>query len=351
MALLKNVWHAAAWSQEVGDKPFARTIANEHILLYRKAGGSIVALNDTCPHRFAPLHRGKIVNGEIECGYHGLRFNDKGACVHNPHGDGTVPKSAAVKVYPVAEKDTLIWVWLGDPARADKAAIPEFPWLNETDTYDFSGGHVMHMPLAWDLILDNLLDLTHGAYLHPDTLAPTPDLRTETNLRRDGDRVYSLLSTFDAPPPPIWTATGAATGKVHVDTWLEMRWDAPATFFLDVGVMPTGHGREDGNALPTVHIITPETEETSHYFWKMFRNFSRGNPKVSEVMEEFATRAFQDEDRPMIRAVQERMAGRDFWEMDPVLLPTDAAAIQARRMIKKLLKEEADEAAGGAARS
>ena len=340
MALLKNVWHAAAWSEEVSDRPFARTIANEPVLLYRGRDGTIIALSDTCPHRFAPLHRGKVVDDAIECGYHGLRFDRKGACVYNPHGDGAIPKSASIKAYPVVEQDTLIWVWLGDPALADASSVPEFPWLNEAETYDFSGGHVMHMPLAWDLILDNLLDLTHGAYLHPDTLAPTPGLKTETDVRRDGERIYSLLSTFDAPPPPIWTATGAATGEVHVDTWLEMRWDAPATFFLDVGVMPTGESREQGNALPTVHIITPETEETSHYFWKMFRNFNRGNDEISAVMEDFATRAFQLEDLPMIRAVQERMAGRDFWELDPVLLPTDAAAIQARRMLKKLLRDE-----------
>ncbi len=340
MSMLKNVWHAAAWSAEVADRPFARTIAKEPVLLYRGTDGKIVALNDTCPHRFAPLHRGNIVNGEIECGYHGLRFDKAGACVHNPHGDGTIPKSASIKAYPVVERDTLIWVWLGDPALADERKVPDYNWLNEDDVYDFSDGHVMHMPLAWDLILDNLLDLTHGAYLHPDTLAPTPGLRTETDVRRDGERIYSLLSTYDAPPPPIWTATGAATGDVHVDTWLEMRWDAPATFFLDVGVKPTGGEREEGNALPTVHIITPETEETSHYFWKMFRNFNRGNEEIGAIMEEFATRAFQDEDRPMIRAVQERMGGRDFWDLDPVLLPSDAAAIQARRMIKKMLRDE-----------
>jgi vanillate O-demethylase monooxygenase subunit len=336
--MLKNAWYAAAWSQEVADKPFARTIAGEPVLLYR--AGDIVALSDTCPHRFAPLHRGRIVGDAVECGYHGLRFDRTGACIHNPHGSGEIPKSAKIKAYPAVERDTLIWLWFGNPVDADPAAIPDFHWLNDNDAYTFSNGHTMHMPLAWHLILDNLLDLTHGAYLHPNTLAPMPGQRTEVGLRKEGDRIYSLLTTFDTPPPPIWTATGAATGKVNVDTWLEMRWDAPATFFLDVGVTPAGRERAEGNALPTVHIITPETEESSHYLWKMFRNFNHEDQSTSAVMEDFATRAFQDEDRPMIRAVQERMAGRDFWEMEPVLLPTDAAAIQARRILRRRQKEE-----------
>ena len=85
---LRNAWYVAAWSDDLLDgQLLPRTIMKEPIVLYRKSDGKVVALEDRCPHRFAPLHMGKIVNGDcVQCPYHGLEFDASGACVLNPHG-------------------------------------------------------------------------------------------------------------------------------------------------------------------------------------------------------------------------------------------------------------------------
>src|SRR5689334_15975240 len=97
--VLRNSWYCAAWGSELDvGAMIDRTILDERIVLFRDEDGEGVALSNRCPHRFAPLSMGKIVEGgAIECVYHGLRFNAQGSCVLNPHGE--IPKGAGVRVY------------------------------------------------------------------------------------------------------------------------------------------------------------------------------------------------------------------------------------------------------------
>ena len=103
---VRNAWYVAAWSDDVGDGQLVpRTVMNEPIVLYRKADGSPAALHDRCPHRFAPLSMGKIVNGDgVQCPYHGLEFDASGACTLNPHGTKNIPPRARVRSFPAIEK-------------------------------------------------------------------------------------------------------------------------------------------------------------------------------------------------------------------------------------------------------
>src|SRR5262249_25748529 len=69
---LRNAWYVAAWSDDLADgQLIGRTILKQPVVLYRSADGKVAALEDRCPHRFAPLHMGKIVGGDrIQCPYH-----------------------------------------------------------------------------------------------------------------------------------------------------------------------------------------------------------------------------------------------------------------------------------------
>lgn len=124
MSYLRNVWYVAAWASEV--KPgrmLTRTLLEERVLMFRDEAGEARALFDQCPHRFAPLSMGKLCDGGryVQCGYHGLQFDGKGACVSNPHGP--VPKAAKVKSYPLVERYSVLWIWMGDPEQADPASM------------------------------------------------------------------------------------------------------------------------------------------------------------------------------------------------------------------------------------
>src|SRR5579885_1747783 len=115
---LQNAWYVAAWDREVGRTPVARTILNQPVVLYRKADGTAVALEDRCCHRHLPLSKGMVVADDLRCGYHGLRYDATGACVEIP-GQPQIPPTARVRSYPVVEKWNWVWIWMGEPARAD----------------------------------------------------------------------------------------------------------------------------------------------------------------------------------------------------------------------------------------
>jgi phenylpropionate dioxygenase-like ring-hydroxylating dioxygenase large terminal subunit len=111
MPFLKNSWYVAAWSSEV-QGPTHQKIIGEDVLLYRGEHGQVIALGDTCPHRFAPLHLGKVIGDLIQCPYHGLQFNADGHCAHNPFDPAVQPAAAKVRSFPTIERDRFIWIWM-----------------------------------------------------------------------------------------------------------------------------------------------------------------------------------------------------------------------------------------------
>jgi vanillate O-demethylase monooxygenase subunit len=128
--LLRNAWYVAARADELGDKPLARRLRSEPVVLFRDGSGKTAALADRCCHRAAPLHLGRVVESGIRCGYHGLVFDGAGRCVTIP-GQELVPQGAQVRSYPTVEKDQLVWLWMGDPMLADPAKIASPPTPTE----------------------------------------------------------------------------------------------------------------------------------------------------------------------------------------------------------------------------
>lgn len=128
--LLRNAWYIAAWADEIGDQPLARRICNEPIVLFRERTGRVGALVDRCCHRAAPLSMGSVVEEGIQCGYHGLVIDGSGRCVRIP-GQTQIPPDARVRSYPAMEKDQMVWVWMGDPAKADMTKIADYPYHND----------------------------------------------------------------------------------------------------------------------------------------------------------------------------------------------------------------------------
>ena len=171
--LLRNAWYIGAWADEIGgEQPLARRICDEPIVLFRDGAGRVGALADRCCHRAAPLSMGTVVEEGIQCGYHGLVIDGSGRCVRIP-GQKQIPADARVRSYPAVEKDQLVWVWMGDTAKADADRIVDFPyhnepgkWPNKHDVYPIKANYM--------LMVDNLMDLTHLGYLHAKTVGGNP---------------------------------------------------------------------------------------------------------------------------------------------------------------------------------
>ena len=114
-------WYVAAWDHEIGaDALFARQLLGKPLVFFRTAAGAVVALDDRCCHRAAPLSIGRKEGDCVRCQYHGLKFDASGTCVDMP-GQDRIPLQARVRSYPVVERNRFVWVWMGDPALADPA--------------------------------------------------------------------------------------------------------------------------------------------------------------------------------------------------------------------------------------
>ncbi|MBU6267049.1 MAG: aromatic ring-hydroxylating dioxygenase subunit alpha [Sphingomonadales bacterium] len=330
---IRNAWYLAAWAEELPEGGFlARRLLDQPWLLWREGDGGVAMIADRCPHRFVPLSRGRFAadesgRGRIACGYHGLTFDGRGACVHNPFG--AVPEAARVDAPPVVEAHGGVWFWPGDAALADPRQVPDFAFIDVGEPTE-RAVYVMDAP--HELIVDNLMDLSHAEFLHVESFGTNGSLMSHGKQAVKADEsgaIWNNWNVTDAPPPG-WAAPLLGEGQT-VDQWLHIRWDAPASMALFIGMRRSGTGEAVVPPMANPHILTPETATSTHYFFTH-------KPGAEEAAQ--ARRVFLEEDEPMIRAQQEAMNGEDFWDLRPLILPSDAGAIRVRRRRMQLLRAE-----------
>ena len=169
---VRNAWYVAAWTDEIeAQKPFAVTILEEPVVIYRGESGRLVALEDRCVHRLAPLSLGRCEGDKLRCMYHGLLFDPAGSVVEIP-GQDKIPPRARVRSYPVVARHSWVWIWMGDPQAADEDLIPPAVGLDHPD-YILGHGHLDYAAEA-RLINDNLLDFSHLSYVHAESFQSGP---------------------------------------------------------------------------------------------------------------------------------------------------------------------------------
>src|SRR5579884_1933852 len=335
---LRNYWYVAATDAEIGRKPLSRMILGEPVVIFRAEDGTPVAFEDRCPHRHLPLSMGKLVGDSVQCLYHGLRFGRDGRCVHIP-GQDHIPQAAKVRTYPVVERYHWIWIWMGDPALADSAAITDFHWLDDPNWGAKSS--YLHVDANWQLVVDNLLDLTHLAYVHETTIGNVALAEhAKVNVARAPNNVVVTRWIIDQEPPPTFKKVGGFTG--NVDRWQIIDFTPPAFLRLDVGATATGTGAPEGKriggiGMRNLNAITPETETTSHYFWGQAHDFDVDNPQTTDRIFEQIKTAFL-EDVAVFSAQQRNL--NIFGKPPQFDINADAGALAARRILARLYAEE-----------
>lgn len=115
---LSNAWYVANWSPEIKRALTPLTILGENIVFFRDENNDPVALEVAYCHRKLPLSMGQLFGNRLQCGYHGLEYDASGTCVKMP-GRRRIPKWARVRSYPVVDLWDLIWIWMGEPEKAD----------------------------------------------------------------------------------------------------------------------------------------------------------------------------------------------------------------------------------------
>lgn len=331
MGFIQNNWYMIAWADEVGTAPFSRTALDVPILIYRDAeNGNPVALMDRCPHRFAPLSMGTVQAGHIRCGYHGLEFDKAGRCVKSPFTK-TPPAAAKVRAFPLVEQDDVLWIWMGDPALADPSTIVRLPHHVDPDWRCVRG--LTTAQADYRLLSDNLMDLTHIAFLHPAFGGHSYAPKVTVTEEADG----SILADYLIDKMPNFLSREEMPCD-HVRTNDRIRWVAPSTHLLE----GRAFGHDDPSLMwtnPSAHILTPATASTTHYFWSSA--VRQNSPLTDEMHMALLSQTFDNEDKPMVEAVQRQMKGAELFDLDPVLLKNDAAAVRVRRKTEALLAAEA----------
>lgn len=343
---LRNAWYAVTWAAELtAGKLLARTILNEPLVIFRQPDGAVVALADYCPHRFAPLHIGKMLpDGRLQCGYHGLEFDATGRCVRNPHGDGKIPPSAAVASYPIVEKYGVAWIWMGTATPSEEFA--DYSMFSDVAPLFQSIQDYLFIEAPYTAVQDNLLDASHVSYVHPGALGNVDMVATaETTLEQRGDQVEVSRFSSDVPVPSILDLQ-FRSGGVRADKWNTIRWDPPGNILVFAGVTGRGAERASGTGYYGMHLLTPETETTTHYhFWA-----ARWNVRDTDEATTLAVRksldvsrrqAFEEQDAPVIEA-QNRVRARLGPAARPALLSVDAAAVRARRVLEARIARESE---------
>lgn len=346
---LKNAWYVACWAHELGEALMERTICEIPIVLYRKQNGEAVAIGNLCPHRFAPLHMGRREGDNIRCMYHGMLFGESGKCVENPHHGGIISPAMCVPNYPVEERDGVIWIWPG-AGESDPALIPDYSCYSASGFKTIHG--VMDVAANYELITDNLLDLTHADFLHDGTLSSEAITKSKLETTERGTTIWANRWCPDGDAAPVWGQLMERQLQMQasekVDHWLYMRWDAPAHLLLDVGIAPVGGKREDGAWVFTGHHLTPVSPTRTLYYWSVVRNHGIDDPDIENFWKMSIDYAFGVQDKPMIEAQQAAIGERHIDDMHPVAIPADMGGGRARRRLAQLrASESADERAGG----
>src|SRR5262245_59518993 len=297
-------WYVAGFSWEFQDKPIARTLLTQPVVLFR-ASDEMAALEDRCCHRHLPLSCGAIEGSAIRCGYHGLLYAPDGRCVEIP-GQLQIPKMACVRAYPLQERNHIVWIWMGRTAESQPTTqAPEHPW-HDDPSYQFKGD-IYHYKAPYQLIHDNLLDLSHLGYVHRQTIGGNAAIhvRPEMTITDGPESVKVVRHMRDSPPPPPYAAAWPFTG--NIDRWQEIEFLVTHFWIWNGGMdARTVDLKDPGRAgfhrrgLPG---STREPETTSFYFWTISSNRNPTDPAgdAARVEEPHSDTGFTcDEDRAII---------------------------------------------------
>jgi phenylpropionate dioxygenase-like ring-hydroxylating dioxygenase large terminal subunit len=327
-------WYVAALGSEVGRTPLARTVCNKPLVMFRLRDSSLAVLDDRCAHRLYQLSKGQLVDDDIQCGYHGLRFNGAGACTHIP-AQKEVPARFGVRSFPAAERSGLVYVWMGDAALADTSLIPSFP-ENNGPGWAASGEH-RHVEANYQLVVDNLLDLTHLTFVHKTTLAGPGIQENPLEVRVDGDHVIARREMRGVDPAPIFRTLRHFPEKI--DRYQNITFIPPSHVHIRIEAVPAG-AKDDPDIVHHVVLnhLTPETERTTHYFWSICRRMRIDDAAVGQRLFEMNRAAFE-EDGEVLKH-QQAMIDLDPGSAVLTNLDADKATVAARRIVRRKIEAE-----------
>ncbi|HSV18194.1 MAG TPA: aromatic ring-hydroxylating dioxygenase subunit alpha [Casimicrobiaceae bacterium] len=337
----RNAWYVACTPAEIDEKPLGRQVCGERIVFFRGPQGSVAAVEDWCPHRGAPLSLGRVIEGRLVCGYHGLEMGCDGKPIAMP--GQRVRGFPAVRTYPVVERHGFVWVWTGDAAVADPAQIHPLSWADSPE-WAYGGG-LYHVACDYRLMIDNLMDLTHETYVHATSIGQKEIDEAVPQTVTEGDAVVTSRFMENVMAPPFWRMAlrgNHLADDVPVDRWQICRFTPPSHVMIEVGVAHAGKGgyhADAGHKVASVVVdfVTPETDTSIWYFWGMARNFNPADKALTATIREGQGKIFA-EDLGMLEAQQRNLLAHPTRNL--LKLNIDAGGVHARRVLERIVAAE-----------
>jgi phenylpropionate dioxygenase-like ring-hydroxylating dioxygenase large terminal subunit len=334
-----NAWYAAAASQEVQAQLLARTLLEEPLVLFRTEDGTARALLDRCTHRFAPLSQGRLCADRVVCPYHGMEYDGTGACTRIP-GQERIPAQARVKAFPVLERYGLVFIWMGDPERADPAQLIDIPQYGSPE-WGISRGHAV-FGCNWRLITDNLIDPAHTTFVHQRTIGNDAGADIALHSELVGDRTVSCGRWIsNSAPVPIVKRFANPSG--NVDRWQFYYVTTPSTCWVDFGCLSTGtaHTAQEQARAPyrviSYAFLSPIHQGSTHYFSFQLRNVAVGDAAVTQEFEQLYHATFE-EDRVLLEQIQRAQEAHP--ELKPMYIASDSGVAKLRRLVDEQLQAQ-----------
>lgn len=341
-----NQWYVLGWSREFDEKPVRRLVMDQPILMFRASDGLPVAMTDRCAHRHYPLSRGKRRGDLIECGYHGFTFNKFGKCVRIPSQE-RIPAECSIKTYPVVERWQWVWIWMGDPDRADPAAIPDHQAISLTDPeWEASVGFSMPLKARYELLNENLLDLTHTTFLHPESIGTAEVAEAEVAFEehdkfvRDGRYMQRVTSPeLFREPMHMQEIIDRDLLIDYYPPGLHVGWER----FKRSEIAENSPERFYGQ-LKVYHALTPESRHTTHYYFAFARSFALQDQTLTSRLRE-GLRFVVGQDCGALEALEENLQLLNETPRE-VSCRNDAGTLRGRRILEKMIVKSGVNGAG-----
>jgi len=332
----RNGWYVAAFCEDIGEELISRWILGEPVVLYRKQDGTAVAVGGRCPHRYYPLGESHRIGDTIQCGYHGITFGPDGLCTKVP-SQKAVPGVYKIPSYPLVERGLWAFIWMGDPDHADESLLPSDEDMGfGLEGFVYKPFKTMHIKGRYQLLNDNLLDLTHLGFLHASSIGTEENANTPEE-REVGDKmIRSQRWMRGADCPPLMAKGAAYDGRV--DRVSGMTFFAPGFHAgLDDTFAVEGHPSRAGECIASArvfHAVTPATRHETNYF------FALGSTH-EHLVDAFKVSLAPVLDEDVFATEEIEKIVRSSETLPPeLMLKSDATAVEGRRILQRMMDRE-----------
>lgn len=320
---MAKFWHPVATSDEAADGPFSTVLLDVRVVVYRGGDGRAASALDICPHRGAQLSRGEMIHGELQCPYHGLRFDRTGKCTAIPAQDESIriPERLKLRVFDTVERYGIIWAKLSDEQ------LNEMPDWSVIEGDDVAWAPVP--PEYWDVTAarhaENFNDVSHLAFVHKGTFGDVPAKAPDYTLEHpEGGLRHHYHDDGNSQLFERHVVGAAANEATLIEN---VSYDYRFAFPFSSSLAVTA---PDGRTSYIFDVIQPVAVKKSRIFKIVARNFDLDAPFDGTVKFE---QAVNEEDRTTIEPALPVHVPLD--PRDEMHIKGDAWSVAYRRALSK----------------